>query len=82
MIQPSTRMLVQNDRLSLGQLSDANGVQLVFTKTVGTQGTVCQRDFYTATGTNTANNVTWAYTAEALPTNPSQLYVTVKKTKP
>ncbi len=80
MIQASTGLTV--DRTSLGQLADANGVQLVFTKTVGIQGKVCERDLYTATGTPTAGPHTWAYTAEALPTNPTQLYVTVKKTKP
>ena len=80
MIQASTGLTV--DSLSLGQLSDANGTKLVFTKTVGTVGKVCERDLYTATGTPTAGSVTWAYTAEALPTNPTLLYVTVKKTKP
>ena len=79
MIQASTGLTV--DSLSLGQLSDANGIKLVFTKTVGTAGKVSERDFYTATGTNTGS-VTWAYTAEALPTNPTRLYVTVKKTVP
>jgi hypothetical protein len=80
MITPTTGQIV--DAASLGQLSDANGTKLVFTKTVGTANKISQGDFYTATGTPTAGSVTWAYTAEALPTNPTQLYVTVKKTKP
>ncbi len=79
MIQASTGLTVENNRTSLGQLSDANFVQLVFTKTIGTVGKVAQGDFYTATGTPTGAR-TWAYTAEALTTNPTLLYVTVKKT--
>ena len=78
MIQAYTGLTV--DSVSLGQLSDANGVKLVFTKTVGTVGKVSERDFYTATGTPSAGPHTWAYTAEALSTNPTLLYVTVKKT--
>ena len=56
MIQASTGLTVENNRTSLGQLSDANGVQLVFTKTVGTVGKVSERDFYTATGTPTGGS--------------------------
>lgn len=67
------------DVTGLGQLSDMNGTQLVFTKTVGTIGTACQNDTYTASGTNTAA-YSWAYEATAKPENPTRLVINVTKT--
>lgn len=67
------------DALSIEQLSDMNGNQLVFTKSVGTIGTSCQNDTYTASGTNTSA-YSWAYKAEALRDNPTKLVISVTKT--
>jgi len=67
------------NRSGLDQLSDAKGIKLTFTKTVGTEGKACERDFYTASGTN-SDAYSWAYTAEPIPSNPILLYVRVKKT--
>jgi len=78
MIGVTKGLIVDNTSFGLSQLADANGTQLVFTKTVGTAGKACEKDFYTATGTTTLG-FTWSYTAEATE-NPAKLRLNVKKT--
>ena len=75
---PVSKGLIVDSR-GLTQLDDANGAQLVFTKSVGTGGKACEKDYYTATGTTTTG-YTWSYTAEPTAENPAKLFINVKKT--
>lgn len=67
------------DELGLGQLSDMNGTQLVWTKTSGTVGVSCETDSFTASGTNTGS-YSWSYTALPSFDNPAKLVINVTKT--